>query len=103
MRRRQSLAAKGRCIKIGNVASSVNFSAVTDLGNRHADCAIFDLTDNSIISDSILPQLAEARPAQGFADATRIFESADAPLQETENTFANVPVQPFEIPARPTR
>ncbi len=68
------------------LASAVDLAAVAEAHDEDADLAIVDLRNDAVVTESILPELAELVALHGRADGTRIGECRDALAQERGDT-----------------
>jgi hypothetical protein len=47
---------------------------VTDAENEDEEAVVFDLGDDSEVTDPVFPKLIETGTVKGFADAARVYE-----------------------------
>jgi hypothetical protein len=48
--------------------SSINLAAISDSDNQNSYGAIFDVRDDSAVSNPIFPEITEIRTLQGLSD-----------------------------------
>jgi hypothetical protein len=61
---------------------------MTDAQNQHHQPIMFERTDETIVSDTIFPELAE-RAFESLADFARVVEFGDALVKELRDTTSN--------------
>ena len=66
------------------MASAINFAAVANSKNQQSQALVLDVAHGAVVADSVSPQSAE-RPAQSFAEMTRVLLFSDAVLEKVED------------------
>jgi hypothetical protein len=74
--------------------------AMPEAEDQNYQTPIFDLADEPVVADAILPEFSEARTAQRLADASRIAEFGDPIVKELQDTAGLLRVEFAEFTVR---
>jgi len=57
---------------------TVDIAAVGDANDQDNDLFVLNFADDAVVAHAVAPVTTEVGAGEGFADATRIFETGDA-------------------------
>ena len=62
-----------------------HLASVPNLHDEHAQRTVLDAGNNAVITDPVLPELAERGAFEGLSDAARVVQRGHAVMQKSEN------------------
>ena len=71
----------------------VHVFSMGNLHNKYTQNIILDGADNSVITDTIFPKLAQLRASEGFANTAWVVQFGYTLTQKIRNAFRNLLVQ----------
>ena len=79
------------------MGSPIDFSPIPDPNHKNSNELIFDISDDSVIANPILPVLTPDWAPERFTDAAGIFEVGEAFIEKLQDALRNLAVQIVEF------
>lgn len=70
---------------------------MADAKNHDEQPIVFDLADETIVADTILPKFAKPGAVQSLANGARVFEWREALIEKLEDALAVLPIEFFQL------
>lgn len=72
---------------------AINLAPVANANNQDADQLVFDAGDDAVVTDSVLPKVAQVRALQSLTNAARVLKTRDSLEEKLINSSSDLRIE----------